>query len=110
LLVDRDQRLALNEALFRQVNERLLEMSTRFGTLDSGPEFVCECPDEACTDRITLSIGEYERLRANPRQFVVLPGHEAVTIERVVADRGSYRVVEKVGVPGVIAEDTDPRD
>jgi hypothetical protein len=108
--VTRDERLALNEALFRQVNERLLEVSARFGTLDSGPEFVCECPDEACTDRIRLSVGEYEGLRANPRHFVVRPGHEAWTIERVVSDRGSYRVVEKVGVPGEIAEDTDPRE
>jgi hypothetical protein len=108
--VTRDERLALNEALFRQVNERLLDVSTRLGTLDNTPEFVCECPDESCTDRVSLSPGEYERLRANPRYFVVLPGHEAPTIERVVADRGRYRVVEKVGVPGEVAEDTDPRD
>jgi hypothetical protein len=108
--VTRDERLALNEALFRQVNERLLEISTQFGILDNTPEFVCECPDDTCTDRISLSVGDYERLRANPRQFVVLPGHEAPTVERIVADRGSYRVVEKVGVPGAIAEDTDPRD
>ncbi len=106
----RDERLAKNEALFRQVNERLLEVSTLLGTADSGPDFVCECPDEDCTDRIRLSIGEYEQLRSNPRQFVVLAGHEAQTVERVVADRGRYRVVEKVGVPGEIAEDTDPRD
>jgi hypothetical protein len=109
LPVTRDERLALNEALFRQVNERLLEVSIVFGTADSGPEFVCECPDEGCTERIRLSIGEYERLRANPRQFVVLPGHETRSVERIVADRGSYRVVEKVDVPGEIAEDTDPR-
>jgi hypothetical protein len=108
--VTRDERLALNEALFRQVNERLLEVSSRLGTIDSGPEFVCECPDEACTERIRLSVAEYEGLRSNPRHFVVLAGHEARSVERIVSDRGSYRVVEKVGVPGRIAEDTDPRD
>jgi hypothetical protein len=107
--VTRDERLALNEALFRQVNERLLEVSALLGTVDSGPEFVCECPDEGCTERIRLSSAEYEGLRANPRHFVVRPGHEAHSVERIVADHGSYRVVEKVGVPGAIAEDTDPR-
>jgi hypothetical protein len=109
--VDRGERLALNEALFRQVNERLLEVSTRFGTVDSGPEFVCECAEETCVERVTLSLGEYEGLRSNPRHFVVLAGHEAeASVERVVSDRGRYRVVEKIGVPGEIAEDTDPRE
>jgi hypothetical protein len=108
--VTREERLALNEALFRQVNERMREVSTRLGIADSGPQFVCECPDEACTDRIQLSLWEYEQLRANPRRFVVLAGHETPSIEHVVADRGRYRVVEKDGVPGELADDTDPRD
>ena len=83
--VGRDERLAQNEALFRQVNERLLDVSSRLGTLDSGPEFVCECSEEDCVERITLSPAEYESLRADPRRFVVLAGHEAgVSVERVV--------------------------
>jgi hypothetical protein len=108
--VTRDERLAQNEVLFRQVNERLKDVSERLGTADSGPEFVCECADETCTERIRLSLGEYERLRANPRRFVVIAGHVAPELERVVADRGGYRVVEKAGAPGEIAEDADPRE
>ena len=107
--MSRDDRLARNEALFRQVNERLKDVSELLGTADSGPEFVCECADEGCTERIRLSLGQYEQLRANPRCFVVVPGHERAELERVVADRGGYCVVEKIGVPGEIAEDTDPR-
>ena len=107
--MSRDERLAVNEALFRQVNERLKEVSELLGTADSGPEFVCECADEDCTERVRLSLGEYERLRANPRFFVVRTGHEEERIERVVSDRGRYCVVEKVGAPGELAEDTDPR-
>jgi hypothetical protein len=107
--VSRDDRLARNEALFRQVNERLKDVSELLGTADSGPEFVCECADEGCTERIRLSLAEYERLRANPRRFVVLAGHERAELERVVDDRGRYRVVAKIGVPGAVAEDTDPR-
>jgi hypothetical protein len=107
--VPSDDRLARNEALFRQVNERLKDVSEVLGTADSGPEFVCECADEGCTERIRLSLGEYEWLRANPRHFVVVPGHERADIERVVEHRGRYCVVEKIGVPGEVAEDTDPR-
>jgi hypothetical protein len=105
----REERLAKNETLFRQVNERLKEVSALLGTADSGPEFVCECPDETCTDRIRLSVGEYEQLRANPRHFVIMTGHEVPSVERVVLDRGSYRIVEKVGDAGELADDTDPR-
>ena len=105
----RAARLARNEALFRQVNERLKDVSELLGHADSGPDFVCECADEGCTERIRLSLAEYEWLRANPRRFVVLPGHERIELERVFDDRGRYLVVEKIGVPGEVAEDTDPR-
>lgn len=104
----REERLAQNEALFREVNERLEELSRRTGTADGGVDFVCECADETCTRRIRLSLQEYERVRAHPRRFVVLPGHEQ-DVERVVEDRGAYRIVEKDGEAGDVAADDDPR-
>jgi hypothetical protein len=108
--MSREERLAQNEALFRQVNERLKEVAVATGTFDSGPEFVCECADETCTQRIRLSIAEYEQLRANPRRFVVVSGHdESADVERVVAERRGYRVVEKVDDAGEVAEREDPR-
>lgn len=104
----RAERLARNEALFREVNERLEELGRRTGTADGGLDFVCECADESCTERITLTLPEYEAVRADPRQFAVLPGHE-VSVEHVVADRGGYRIVAKDGAAAALAEDTDPR-
>ena len=104
----REERLAANEVMFREVNERIRDVAARVGALDSGPEFLCECADEDCTERIRLSPDEYESLRAEPRRFVVLRGHET-DVERVVADRGRYLIVEKVGEAGEIAERTDPR-
>lgn len=105
----REERLAQNEVLFREVNERLEELGRRTGTAEDGVDFVCECADETCVQRIRLTLPEYERLRSDPRQFAVRPGHEQ-PIERIVADRGRYRVVAKAGVAGEIAEDADPRD
>jgi hypothetical protein len=104
----REERLAQNEAMFREVNERIKDVSERTGLLDSGPDFICECADERCIERIRLSLGEYAALRADPRRFVVLRGH-ASDVERVVADRGAYLIVEKRGEAGEVAEREAPR-
>lgn len=84
---------AITEALFRDVNERIAESAERFAAAES--EFVCECSDPNCTHRVTASLPEYELVREEPTTFLVVPGHEEDDIERVVSDRGRFRVVEK---------------
>ena len=88
------QRRATNEALFRDVNERIAETAERFDA--SGTEFVCECSDPNCTHRVEASLAEYEQVRDESTTFLVVPRHEQGDIERVVADRGRFRIVEKV--------------
>jgi hypothetical protein len=88
------QRRATNEALFRDVNERIAETAERFDA--SGTEFVCECSDPNCTHRVEASLAEYEQVRDESTTFLVAPGHEQGDIERVIADRGRFRIVEKV--------------
>ncbi|MGH2977434.1 MAG: hypothetical protein ACRDKC_03550 [Gaiellaceae bacterium] len=88
------ERRATNEALFRDVNERIAESAERFEAYDT--EFVCECADPNCTHRISTSLMEYEQVRADPTTFLLVPGHEEADIERVVADRGQFRIVEKI--------------
>ncbi len=92
--MDDHERRATTEALFRNVNERIAESAQRFDA--SSTEFVCECADPACTDRVEVSLDEYEDVRADGTTFLLLPGHEEPDIERVVADRGRFRIVEKV--------------
>ena len=41
-------------------------------------------------------VGEYERVRAEGTHFLLAPGHEDGSHERVLRRRGSYQVVEKV--------------
>ena len=86
-------RIARTEALFRDVNERIAEVAHRFDSQDA--EFVCECADAKCTDRIPASLDEYEHARAEGTRFLLLPGHEDPRVERVVRSRGRYRIVEK---------------
>jgi hypothetical protein len=91
--VNDQERRATTEALFRDVNERIAESAERFDATES--DFVCECSDPNCTHRVSASLKEYEQVRAEPTTFLVAPGHEAADIERVVSDRGHFRVVEK---------------
>jgi hypothetical protein len=92
--VNEHERRATTEALFRDVNERIAESAERFDAEKT--EFVCECADPSCTHRVSASLAEYEEVRAEPTTFLLIPGHEHGDIERVVSDRGRFRIVEKI--------------
>lgn len=106
---DRGERAARNEAVFRRVNERLEEVNEAFATMVDGAEFVCECADIGCVERIELGIEQYEAVRDVPTHFIVKPGHELADEERVVETHGEYLVVEKIGHAGERAAELDPR-
>ena len=91
---DEHERRATTEALFRDVNERIAESARRFGA--ERTDFVCECSDPNCTERVEASLGEYERIRGDGATFLLAPGHEHGDIERVVDRRSHFSVVEKV--------------
>jgi hypothetical protein len=101
----RAERIGKNEGLFREVNERIGEISQ--GT---PAEFICECGDKDCRSPVRLSTAEYERVRAEPTRFLVRPGHEMPEVERVVERHEQFFVVEKdEGGPAALAVETDPR-
>ena len=100
--------MAQNEALFREVNERVESVAHRLGP-DVPYEFVCECANADCTFRVELSIGAYEQIRSDPKQFVVLPLRYTPEVEDVVAEEDSYWVVRTSGKPGEYVEELDPR-
>ena len=102
----RAERMGKNEALFREVNERIREITS----YDGDVEFLCECGDAACAQAIGMRLGEYEALRAEPTHFVIVPRHEASDVERVIEENERFAVVEKLpGLPTELAVDTDPR-
>jgi hypothetical protein len=107
---ERERRLALNEAMFREVNERVEDMTKTFES-DSGTfEILCECADADCTERLSIPKNAYERVRSDATHFLLHAGHEDSTVERVIETHDSYVVVEKEGrdVERVV-EQTDPR-
>lgn len=107
---ERTRRVARNEAVYREVNERIEEINDAFGELTGTFMVVCECHDARCTEQIALSREAYEQVRADPTHFIVRPGHHASDVEAVIAYEDEYFVVEKhAGKPADLAEKTDPR-
>lgn len=113
--LDPKDRIARNEAVFREVNERVqaLEQSMSLRDIVDDPvelvEFFCECGDLACMAKIPLRQREYEEVRAHPARFFVAAGHQIPAVERVVSTTDRFLVVEKLGDEAAIAEITDPR-
>ena len=93
-MTDDKVRRATTEALFRDVNERIAQSAARFEA--DSTQFVCECADPTCTHRVETTLDQYEEVRADGATFLLVPGHAHPDIERVVADRGHFHVVEKV--------------
>ena len=105
---ERERRVALNQTIFRAGNEAL----ARNADSDAGVlPFICECADEGCLEAIVLTRDQYEEVRANPRRFVLLPGHEARGGEpmHVVEESDRFVVLEKEEGAGRIAEEQDAR-
>jgi hypothetical protein len=100
---------ARNQALFREVNERIEQVGESFGT-DGHSSFLCECGNRGCTQTIDLSNREYERVRAHGNRFVVALNHENPETESVVEQNSRFAVVETyAGAASRIARESDPR-
>ena len=100
-----------NETLFREVNERVDETATQFVGKDetSAQEYFCEFANADCTFRVTLTHEQYAAVRADPRQFVVLPLHFTPEVETLVTKHEGHWLVRKTGEAGEYVERLDPR-
>jgi hypothetical protein len=105
------RRKAANEAVFREVNERIEGLQRGFALTEHEPlQIVCECDRLDCMERIPISVEGYERVRSRSDQFIVATGHEDPSVEDVVDTGADFLVVRKrPGEPSRIAEATDPR-
>jgi hypothetical protein len=102
-------RIARTESLFRDVNERIAEVADRLGSGET--EFVCECADAGCDERLSATLDEYEQVREDGARFLVAPGHEYPEYEHVLQRRDHMQVVAKSKDPQLAdaARELDPR-
>lgn len=118
-----ERRLLENEAVFRRHNERVQAQLARFKQMaerdghhslvqrdDLPLHFFCECSDENCAKRIVMASDAYRKIHANRRQFIILPGHEVCSVERVVSSQPEYAVVEKFDRPSEDVAELQPTD
>jgi hypothetical protein len=106
----REKRLAENEALFREVNERVGAIASRHLDDDHVYEFFCECANTDCTVQVQATLAQYEAVRQESRRFLVAPQHALPEFESVVERTDEWWVIQKEGEAGEYAERLDPRD
>lgn len=106
---ERQERLARNETVFREVNEQIDALNALGDDL---PTFgiVCECGSHDCFAVLTVTKADYEAVRAQSDRFLIQPGHQIAEIEDVIERHAAFDVVDKkTGVPQRVAEATDRR-
>lgn len=108
---ERERRIGQNEALFREVNDRIERVTETLEATTDTIRIICECGNKSCTEQITVRVTEYERIRSDSELFFVRQGHEQPDIERMVERQGEYSVVrKKPGDAAGVAQELDPRD
>jgi hypothetical protein len=98
------RRLVENQAVFRGYNERIKRNLDKITeeAISSGQEyliksddlplyFLCECSDENCRKRVHLKPSMYQRIHRKRNRFVIVSGHEADEVERLVSVMRSSR-------------------
>jgi hypothetical protein len=106
---DHALRAAKNQSLFREINERV--EGVNLNAVPESGEWICECADDTCVERIPMSVREYELIRGHGAWFFVAPEvrHVWPDVERIVERNERYWVVEKLGAAGRMVSNADPR-
>lgn len=100
------EKVARNNAAFRGANEEIAVAAEEHGLDDGRPiPFICECSDPRCTEIISLTLTEYERVRSNQRWFAHARGHDSDIPDavRLLEDHERYALAEKINHAGDVA-------
>ena len=96
-VVPRAVRRVENQKLFRDVNERIAELSATLDEPDLPQAFFCECGRVGCRLMVEVPLGIYATVRGGDDLFVVLRGHEDPKREQTIADHGEFLIVRSLG-------------
>jgi hypothetical protein len=108
---ERQRRIGRNEALFREVNERIERVTQSLQVTAETITILCECGDQSCAAQVEVPLSEYERVRGESTLFFVCSGHVKPDVEYVVEQHSDYDVVRKKEGPAAeMARELDPRE
>jgi hypothetical protein len=83
---------------FRSLNEKIRWLQLR--EANEQLDLLCECDEPHCFAPLSIGVVDYEKLRADPEQFLVLPGHEPSSLAEVVEVGLRYVIVRLQPPPG----------
>ena len=83
------------QALFREVNERIENLSDGWEIFDGSLSVLCECGRPGCNDPIDVAKVVYDEIRATPNRFLLKAGHEIDDIDEVVVRHNGYVIAER---------------
>lgn len=106
----RERRLAQNETLFREVNERMEDLARIHTDDDHRYAFLCECSNAQCDLKLSLPLSTYEQARSDSAVFIVAVGHDLPEIEDIVLRGAGFQLVRKHGEAAELAARTNPRN
>lgn len=86
--------MARSQSLFREINERIRQLAV--STNSDPPGLICECARTECVEDVAITRSEYDGIREVQNWFVLKPGHEDLTTERVVRRNDRYVIVGKM--------------
>ena len=94
------ERIAENEVVLREVNERIAEKTSDLeirglAGVDETSEYLCSCGRPDCDDLVRMTLTEFAEAHARGDQFVVAHGHDNPEMEEIVAEHDGYAVVRK---------------
>ena len=97
-----EERVGRNEAIFREVNERIVETNDELDL--SRLSIVCECAEASCAEQIRIDQVDYRRAREQAAVFIVVPDHVLPAVEDVVFAGEGFVFVRKRGEAAEAAE------
>jgi hypothetical protein len=109
MATERKERMARNEAMFREANERAKAWEERHRLNSEVELYFCECANPECREKVSLNKAEYERVRSDSRRFVIVPGHELPDVETVIERTEGWVIIEKAPEVTPTLEARDPR-
>ena len=69
------EKIARNNAAFREANDGIETAASSYGFWDGRPvPFLCECSDDFCVEQVTMQLSRYETIREDGG-YVLAPGH-----------------------------------
>jgi hypothetical protein len=101
------EEVARHEILFREVNERIVEVADAERPEDD-VIVLCECGQPDCLLQLDVPVLSYKEVRDHGAWFLVHPDHVEREVERVVRRESGYLIVEKTSAAGKLANELDP--